>query len=193
MWYTANIMVPCFLVFYLPFRFTAPRHPACLAAGALLLLLIAKQTPLTARHLQQPTWPFQVLKYDAGVYLAEQPVEGPVASWNAGIIGYYFPSSVIKGMLTGIGLTIMLKQLPHAVGYDTDPEGSFAFAQAGGATTFSALGQMLGFIQPGALVVALVALAVLVLWEQPIVKRTKASLWIQGPLVAVALGILLNN
>lgn len=87
----------------------------------------------------------------------------------------------------------MLKQLPHAVGYDTDPEGSFAFAQAGGATTFSALGQMLGFIQPGALVVALVALAVLVLWEQPIVKRTKASLWIQGPLVAVALGILLNE
>lgn len=112
---------------------------------------------------------------------------------RAGIIGYYFPSSVIKGMLTGIGLTIMLKQLPHAVGYDTDPEGSFAFAQAGGATTFSALGQMLGFIQPGALVVALVALAVLVLWEQPIVKRTKASLWIQGPLVAVALGILLNE
>jgi len=112
---------------------------------------------------------------------------------RAGIIGYYFPSSVIKGMLTGIGLTIMLKQLPHAVGYDADPEGSLAFAQAGGENTLSALGQMLGFIQPGALAVAMVSLVVLVLWEQPIIKRMKASLWIQGPLVAVALGILLNE
>ena len=50
---------------------------------------------------------------------------------RAGVIGYYFPSSVIKGMLTGIGLTIILKQLPHAVGYDADPEGSLAFAQRG--------------------------------------------------------------
>ena len=112
---------------------------------------------------------------------------------RAGVIGYYFPSSVIKGMLTGIGLTIILKQLPHAVGYDADPQGSLAFARAGGENTASALGQMFSFIQPGALVVALLSLAVLVLWEQPAVKRLKASLWIQGPLVAVALGIVLNE
>ncbi|MGE3886820.1 MAG: SulP family inorganic anion transporter [Vicinamibacterales bacterium] len=112
---------------------------------------------------------------------------------RAGVIGYYFPSSVIKGMLTGIGLTIILKQLPHAVGYDADPEGSLAFAHAGGANTFSALGEMLGLVQPGALIVALMSLGVLVLWEQPLVKRMKASLWIQGPLVAVAVGILLNE
>ena len=43
---------------------------------------------------------------------------------RAGVIAYYFPSSVIKGMLTGIGLTIILKQLPHAVGYDMTPEGT---------------------------------------------------------------------
>ncbi len=112
---------------------------------------------------------------------------------RAGVIGYYFPSSVIKGMLTGIGLTIILKQLPHAVGYDADPEGSLAFAGAGGENTASALGQMFSSIQPGALVVALLSLAVLVFWEQPVVKRLKASLWIQGPLVAVALGIVLNE
>jgi MFS superfamily sulfate permease-like transporter len=112
---------------------------------------------------------------------------------RAGVIGYYFPSSVIKGMLTGIGLTIILKQLPHAVGYDADPSGSLAFAQAGGDNTFFALADMFGLIQPGALVVALVSLAVLVLWEQPAVRRMKASLWIQGPLVAVALGIALNE
>ncbi len=112
---------------------------------------------------------------------------------RAGVIAYYFPSSVIKGMLTGIGLTIILKQLPHAVGYDADPEGNLAFASAGGETTVSALGQMSAYIQPGALVVALASLAILVLWEQPFIKRIKASMWIQGPLVVVALGIVLNE
>ncbi len=112
---------------------------------------------------------------------------------RAGVIGYYFPSSVIKGMLTGIGLTIILKQLPHAVGYDADPEGSLAFIGAGGENTLSALGHMMSAIQPGALVIALLSVAILVLWEQPIVKRVKASLWVQGPLVAVATGIALNT
>lgn len=112
---------------------------------------------------------------------------------RAGVIGYYFPSAVIKGMLTGIGLTIILKQLPHAVGYDADPEGNLAFAQTGGENTATALSHMFSSIQAGALVVALASLAVLVLWEQPFVKRIKASLWIQGPLVAVALGIVVNE
>ena len=52
---------------------------------------------------------------------------------------------------------------------------------------------MFSFIQPGALVVALLSLVVLVLWERPVIKRVKATLWIQGPLVAVALGIVLNE
>ncbi len=112
---------------------------------------------------------------------------------RAGIIGYYFPSSVIKGMLTGIGLTIILKQLPHAVGYDADPEGNLDFAQANGENTVSAIGQMFAFLQPGALVVSVIALSLLVLWERPFVKRFKASLWIQGPLVAVVTGIVLNE
>lgn len=112
---------------------------------------------------------------------------------RAGVIGYYFPSSVIKGMLTGIGLTIILKQLPHAVGYDADPEGSLAFAEAAGENTASAIVQMFSFVQPGALLVALVSLVVLVLWEQPAIKRFKASVWVQGPLVAVVLGIVLNE
>ena len=46
---------------------------------------------------------------------------------KAGIIAYYFPSSVIHGMLAGIGVLIALKQIPHAFGYDMDPEGDFAF------------------------------------------------------------------
>jgi MFS superfamily sulfate permease-like transporter len=112
---------------------------------------------------------------------------------RAGVIGYYFPSSVIRGMLAGIGLTIVLKQLPHFVGYDPEPEGGLAFTGASGENTLTALGNMLSSIHPGALFVALVSMAVLVLWEQPFVRRLKASVWIQGPLVAVVAGIVLNE
>lgn len=111
---------------------------------------------------------------------------------RAGVIGYYFPSSVIKGMLSGIGLTIILKQLPHAVGYDADPEGDMAFLQSNGENTFTALNHMMSMIQPGALLVALVSMAILILWDTSLIKRFKASVWIQGPLVAVIVGVLLN-
>jgi MFS superfamily sulfate permease-like transporter len=112
---------------------------------------------------------------------------------RAGVIGYYFPSAVIKGMLTGIGLTIILKQLPHAVGYDADPEGTLSFAGPGAETTASGLVHMFSFVQPGALVVSVISLGILVAWEQPVIRRLKASLWIQGPLVAVMLGVVLNE
>ncbi len=112
---------------------------------------------------------------------------------RAGVIGYYFPSSVIKGMLTGIGLTIILKQLPHAVGYDADPEGDLAFQQANNENTLSAIAHMMSSIQTGALVVAVVSMAILILWDQPFIKRIKASVWIQGPLVAVVVGVVLNS
>jgi MFS superfamily sulfate permease-like transporter len=78
---------------------------------------------------------------------------------KAGIIGYYFPSSVIKGMLAGIGVIIFLKQIPHAFGYDADPEGDFSFIQSDGQNTFSELGNMLDFISPGALIITVVSLA----------------------------------
>jgi MFS superfamily sulfate permease-like transporter len=112
---------------------------------------------------------------------------------RAGIIGYYFPSSVIKGMLAGIGLTIILKQLPHAVGHDATPEGSLGFAQADGSNTFASLAQMLGFVEPGAVIVTCVALALLLLWEHAAIRRFKGAVWIQGPLVAVLAGIALNE
>lgn len=112
---------------------------------------------------------------------------------RAGVIGYYFPSSVIKGMLSGIGLTIILKQLPHAVGYDADAEGNLAFAgAAGGENTIAAVSHMFGMVNLGALVVAVVSLVVLIIWDRPFIKRLKGAVWIQGPLVAVALGITLN-
>ena len=69
---------------------------------------------------------------------------------KAGFIAYFFPSSVIKGMLTGIGLLIILKQIPHAFGYDKDPEGDFSFLQTDGRNTIEALGNAFSLITPGA-------------------------------------------
>ena len=112
---------------------------------------------------------------------------------RAGIIGYYFPSSVIKGMLTGIGLIIILKQIPHAFGYDKVPEGSLEFVQPDAQNTFSELLNMLNYIQPGAVIITLLSLAILIFWERPFMKKQKIFTWIQGPLVAVVTGILLNQ
>ncbi len=111
---------------------------------------------------------------------------------KAGIIGYYFPSSVIKGMLAGIGIIIFLKQIPHAFGYDKDPEGDLAFKQLDGENTFSELFNMIDYISPGALVITIISLIILILWEQPFIKKAAFSNIIQGPLVAVLMGVGLN-
>ena len=58
---------------------------------------------------------------------------------KAGVIGFYFPSSVIRGMLAAIGLTLILKQVPHFVGADEDFFGEMAFNQPDGRTTLSAI------------------------------------------------------
>ena len=110
---------------------------------------------------------------------------------KAGVIGYYFPSSVIKGMLSGIGIIIFLKQVPHAIGYDADPEGDFAFAQQDGHNTFSELSWMLESINPAAVIIAAIGLIILILWEQQWMKKLSFTKIIQGPLVTVVLGILL--
>lgn len=109
---------------------------------------------------------------------------------KAGVIGYYFPSSVIKGMLTGIGIIIILKQIPHFFGYDADPEGDFAFNQIDGHNTFSELGYMLDNINMGSTLIAIVGLSVLLLWDKVLSNKGKIFKIIQGPLVAVVLGIV---
>lgn len=111
---------------------------------------------------------------------------------KAGIIGYYFPSSVIKGMLSGIGIIIFLKQIPHAFGYDKDYEGSLAFNQPDGHNTFSELFYMFESISPAAVIITVLSLGILILWEQGFMKKIKLFQIVQGPLVVVALGILLN-
>lgn len=112
---------------------------------------------------------------------------------KAGIIASFFPTSVIKGMLAAIGLIVILKQIPHAVGYDADYEGDLAFRQDEGETTFSALSSMLDAISPGALLIAAVSLCLILLWDNVIAKRIPGGKLIPGPLLAVIAGIVLNG
>lgn len=108
---------------------------------------------------------------------------------KAGFIGYYFPSSVIKGMLSGIGLIIILKQIPHAFGYDKDYEGDLNFFQPDGENTFSEIIKMVDYISIPAFIVALISLLILILWDKVLSKKFKVFSLIQGPLVAVGFGI----
>lgn len=109
---------------------------------------------------------------------------------KAGIIGYYFPSSVIKGMLTGIGIIIILKQIPHFFGYDSAKEVDFAFFQVDGDTTFSGILNAVNAISIGPTIIAIIALMILLLWSNVLSKKGKIFTIIQGPLVAVGVGIL---
>ena len=111
---------------------------------------------------------------------------------KAGFIAYFFPSSVIKGMLTGIGLLIILKQIPHALGWDKDAIGDDAFVQADGQNTFSEILRALDFVTPGALLIAVVSLGILILWDTVLTRKHKIFGMINGPLVVVALGITMN-
>ncbi len=111
---------------------------------------------------------------------------------KAGGIGNFVPSPVIRGMLAGIGVILIIKQLPHLVGYDADPEGDLYFEQPDGHNSFSDLYYMLNTITPGAMMVAIVSLGALLLAELPFYKKNKALSFIPGPLLAVACGILLN-
>lgn len=112
---------------------------------------------------------------------------------RAGVLGSFFPSSVIKGMLAAIGFIIILKQIPHALGRDTDYEGDLAFFQfMDQENTFSEILLAIQTLQPGMLIVALVSMAVLLAWESRSIKRLRWAAWIPGPLLAVAAGTLVN-
>ncbi|RTZ05964.1 SulP family inorganic anion transporter [Flavobacterium bomense] len=110
---------------------------------------------------------------------------------KAGSISNYFPTNVIEGMLAGIGIIIILKQLPHAFGYDSDFEGDLAFMQKDGGNTFSTLLNIFDYIQVGSIIITLISVAVLISWNKvPFLKDLKL---VPGALVAVVLGVVLNE
>jgi carbonic anhydrase len=109
---------------------------------------------------------------------------------RAGLLSAFFPSAVIKGLLAAIGVILILKQIPHLLGHDSDPEGDMAFQQPDHHNTFTEFLPVLrGDIHLGALTVGLTAIAILVLWDR--IKPLKKSI-LPAPLVAVLVGVGLS-
>jgi MFS superfamily sulfate permease-like transporter len=109
-----------------------------------------------------------------------------------GKIADYVPNSVIKGMLAGIGLLIILKQLPHALGRDQDYMGDFAFLEIGGNNTLKDIAAAAASAATGAVIIFVVSLALLLLWEK-LANKSRVFQLVPGPLVTVAAGIVLNR
>lgn len=108
---------------------------------------------------------------------------------RAGSISNYFPNNVIEGMLAAIGIIIILKQIPHALGFDKDYEGHESIFDNG--LNFGYFTELFGAVQPGAIIITLISVAILIIWDKvPALKRIKM---LPGALVAVVTGIILNQ
>lgn len=108
---------------------------------------------------------------------------------RAGSISNYFPNNVIEGMLAGIGIIIVLKQIPHALGFDKDYEGNQTLFENG--FNMSYFSELFSSVHTGAIIVTLVSMAILLTWDN--VAALKKIKMLPGALVAVVAGILLNQ
>lgn len=112
---------------------------------------------------------------------------------KAGVLGDYVPASVIKGMLSAIGIILILKQLPHLAGYDKDYEGDYQFIQVDQSNTFSEIINALNKITPLAVIIGVTCLAIYMLWDKVLTKKAKIFQFIPAPLVVVIAGVVLNQ
>jgi MFS superfamily sulfate permease-like transporter len=113
-----------------------------------------------------------------------------LAYLRAGFIGYYFPTAVIRGMLVGIGLILIFKQIPHALGYDADAMGDDAFLQANAENTFTAIIGAFRHLEWGAVIISALSLALLAVWRRTGLAKLRA---LPAPLAVVVLGVLMNE
>ncbi|MEY4689799.1 MAG: hypothetical protein RIT19_124 [Verrucomicrobiota bacterium] len=112
---------------------------------------------------------------------------------RAGVIGDFIPNMVIKGMLAGIGIVIILKQIPHAIGDDNDYVGDEAFQQPDQLNTFNEMAESLGSLNLGAIAISIVSLAILFGWDHPAIRRRKWLAILPAPLLSVVVGTLMNE
>jgi len=108
-----------------------------------------------------------------------------------GGIANYIPSSVIKGMLTSIGILIIAKQLPHAFGYDKDEKGNFTELIDYGSEDMHELLQPLQHIEVGVTLLCIISIAIMLLWDRPFIKKRLS--FMPGALVAVVAAVVINQ
>lgn len=112
---------------------------------------------------------------------------------KAGTVAYFFPNAMIKGILASIGLILILKQIPHAFGVDHVYEGIESFWNNDGENTFSELARIYGHINWGAVIITFVSMAIIILWERPMMKKVAFFKYFPSALAAVVVSILLNE
>jgi SulP family sulfate permease len=108
-----------------------------------------------------------------------------------GTIAYYFPSSVINGMLVGIGIIIIIKQIPHALGYDATVDSDFIESLS--ITNLLDLQKATSHLTPAAIIISVISMTLLITWENYLAKKHKIFKMLQGPLVVVVFGIIASN
>ena len=113
--------------------------------------------------------------------------------FKLGVVGYFIPTSVIHGMLASIGITLILKQIPHALGDDNDIIGDMAFNQIDGENTFSEILLSLTQLSLGAFLIFVVSMTILLVWELPKIKNSKRFKLFPVSLLVVATGALMNQ
>ena len=109
---------------------------------------------------------------------------------RAGLIGYYFPTAVIKGMLSSIGIILIMKQIPHLVGNDTNPQGDEAFFQVDDKNTFSEILMMFNAPHFGAMIIATISLLIIILWQKKSFQKNKIIAMLPSALVVVVVAII---
>ncbi|WP_457748905.1 SulP family inorganic anion transporter [Sulfurimonas sp.] len=112
--------------------------------------------------------------------------------FKAGVIGAFFPSSVIKAMLSAIGLILIIKQIPHAVGYDVSFEGDDSYMLETAGSSLKELVGAFGTISIGATIIALGGVFILIVWDSSWMRKFTIVRRTPGALMAVIWGIVFN-
>jgi MFS superfamily sulfate permease-like transporter len=110
-----------------------------------------------------------------------------------GVLANYVPTAVIKGMLAAIGITLILKEIPHLLGYDKDYFGDESFWQFDGHNTFSELFYAFNAFEPGAIIVGFLAILILLFFDTKWIKSKVWAMYIPGALVVVVVSIVANQ
>ena len=111
---------------------------------------------------------------------------------KAGVLGDFIPGAVISGMLVSIGLLLVLKQIPHALGYDFDFEGDEEFIQEDGKNTFTEIYYAIVELNWGAFLIAIISMLILIGWGAERLSKYMFFRLIPSQLIVVLLGIGMN-
>jgi MFS superfamily sulfate permease-like transporter len=110
--------------------------------------------------------------------------------FRLGVIASYFPSSVIKGMLAAIGIILISKQIPIALGYSLPNFWTSGFLEFLTLENYKHnLSGISEIVHEGVLLISVVSFAILIILKQPFAKKLQK---VPAPLIAVLAGVALS-